>query len=112
MEATTSKTLIIFCLVVTSIAAVSLGSVEETQSLGGCLMSFISVEGCVEAINEAVSHKKFDELEPKCCKAITLLGDNCWPILFPDQPYVPVLLEYTCKLLGYVPKVENVEAAP
>ncbi|KAG8488755.1 hypothetical protein CXB51_016775 [Gossypium anomalum] len=78
----------------------------------GCLMSFASVKGCVEAIHEVVSHEKFDALQPKCCKAIIKLGDNCWPIVFPNQPCLPVLLKTVCKVLGMVVKVENVAAAP
>ncbi|PPD93564.1 hypothetical protein GOBAR_DD09484 [Gossypium barbadense] len=112
MEATTSKTLLMFWLLVTCIAAVSLGSAVETQGFGGCLMSFASVKGCVEAIHEVVSHEKFDALQPKCCKAIIKLGDNCWPIVFPNQPCLPVLLKTVCKVLGMVVKVENVAAAP
>ncbi|MBA0635102.1 hypothetical protein Godav_025630 [Gossypium davidsonii] len=112
MEATTSKTLLMFWLLVTCITAVSLGSAVETQGFGGCLMSFASVKGCVEAIHEVVSHEKFDALQPKCCKAIIKLGDNCWPIVFPNQPCLPVLLKTVCKVLGMVVKVENVAAAP
>lgn len=109
MEAIASKTLM-FWLVVTCIAAaassiVPFGSANETQDLGECLSSFLSVEGCIEAINKAVLDKKFDELKHACCKAITLLGDNCWPVLFPDQPFVPFLLKAVCKILKNVKEV-------
>ncbi|XP_039019022.1 uncharacterized protein LOC120150408 [Hibiscus syriacus] len=111
MEAATSKTLMFWiaavtcCIAAASSAVVPSGSTEKTQDLGGCLLSLTSVKGCVEAIEEAVSFKKFDELQQECCKAITLLGDNCWPILFPDQPIVPLLLKAVCKLLGDAEKV-------
>ncbi|XP_022756253.1 uncharacterized protein LOC111303963 [Durio zibethinus] len=113
MEARTSKTLM-FWLVVTCIAAaaasvVPLGSAEETPDLGACISSLTSVEGCIEAIDKAVSDKNFGELKKACCQAITLLSDNCWPIVFPDQPLVPFLLKTVCKLLG---NVEKVAAAP
>ncbi|XWS52516.1 hypothetical protein CRYUN_Cryun11dG0077200 [Craigia yunnanensis] len=107
MEARTSR-MLMFWLVLTCIAAASVvpfGSAEETQDLAGCLSSFTSVEGCIEAIDKAVSDKTFDNLEHACCKAITLLADNCWPIIFPDQPFVPFLLKTVCKLLTNAEKV-------
>ncbi|XVF19266.1 hypothetical protein REPUB_Repub11eG0095100 [Reevesia pubescens] len=107
MEARTLNTLM-FWLVATCIAAVSIvpfGSAEETKDLVACLSSFTSVEGCIEAIDKAVSYKKFGDLEHACCQAITLLSDNCWPIVFPDQPFIPFLLKTVCKLLGNVKKI-------
>ncbi|GMI89152.1 hypothetical protein HRI_002584500 [Hibiscus trionum] len=117
MEPTTASKVLMFWLAVTCIAAgaaavVPSGSAEETQDLAGCLLSFVSVEGCVEAIHDAVTHKVYDGLKHECCTAIVLLGDNCWPILFPDKPYVPMFLKAVCKLIGGVAKVETVAAAP
>ncbi|WRX33056.1 Prolamin-like domain - like 10 [Theobroma cacao] len=111
METRTSK-ILMFWLVVTCIAAsiVPFGSAQEgTQDLLECLSSFTSVEGCIEAIDKAVSDKTFGDLGPACCEAITLLGDHCWPIVFPHQPFVPCLLKTVCKLVG---NVEKVAAAP
>ncbi|GMI89151.1 hypothetical protein like AT2G22155 [Hibiscus trionum] len=117
MEPTTTSKVLMFWLAATCIAAaasavVPSGSAEETQDLAGCLMSFVSVEGCVEAIHEAVTHKVYDGLKHECCTAITQLGDNCWPILFPDQPYVPLILKAVCKLIGGGAKVEEVAMSP
>ncbi|KAL4304026.1 hypothetical protein GQ457_10G004880 [Hibiscus cannabinus] len=102
--ATTSKVLM-FWLAVTCIAAVAsavapLGSPVATQDLGGCIKSFVSIEGCVEAINDALRNKVYDGLKHECCTAITQLGDNCLPLLFPDQPVVPFILKAVCKLIG------------
>ncbi|KAL4304621.1 hypothetical protein GQ457_10G004840 [Hibiscus cannabinus] len=122
METTTTTTstskalmfwLAVTCIVTMASAVVPLRSAEATQDLGGCIMSFVSVEGCVEAIHDAVTHKVYDGLKHECCTAITQLGDNCWPLLFPGRPAVPLFLKAICKLIGGdAAKVEKVAAPP
>ncbi|KAE8718761.1 hypothetical protein F3Y22_tig00109991pilonHSYRG00037 [Hibiscus syriacus] len=117
MAITTTSKAVMFWLAVTYIGAaasavVPSGSEVETQDLGGCLFSLTSVEGCVEAIHVAVSNKTYDELKHQCCVAINLLGDYCWPIIFPNHPYVPLFLKAVCKVLGNAAKVETAAAPP
>ncbi|OMO81666.1 hypothetical protein CCACVL1_12313 [Corchorus capsularis] len=68
-----SKTLMLWlamtCIMIAA-SNVPMGSAEETQGIVECFSSLSSIEGCIEAIDKAVSDKDIKDLGPACCKAI------------------------------------------
>ncbi|OMO78007.1 hypothetical protein COLO4_24892 [Corchorus olitorius] len=99
------------CIIMIAASNVPMGSAEETQGIAECFSSLSSIEGCIEAIDKAVSDKDIKDLGPACCKAIIQLGDNCWPVVFPNHPFVPFLLKTVYQLTGNAKKLTAEEEA-
>ncbi|GKV45167.1 hypothetical protein SLE2022_133900 [Rubroshorea leprosula] len=110
MELVSSKPFVMWKLVVCiAMLVLSPALAEETQETSSavkpdnildCIKSLGSVGGCIDAIKELISHNNFANLGKECCEALTNLGDNCWPIIFPDEPTVPILVKTVCAFVG------------
>ncbi|XP_010482677.1 PREDICTED: uncharacterized protein LOC104761306 [Camelina sativa] len=61
-----------------------------------CWSSLFSVEGCVLEIAKSIFSGKFENVEAACCKAFSTLDANCWPHMFPLNPFFPPLLKDNC----------------
>ncbi|EOA29187.1 hypothetical protein CARUB_v10025459mg [Capsella rubella] len=61
-----------------------------------CWSTIFSVEGCVLEISRSIFSGKFENIERACCKAFSALDANCWPRMFPLNPFFPPLLKDNC----------------
>ncbi|ESQ38640.1 hypothetical protein EUTSA_v10029475mg [Eutrema salsugineum] len=61
-----------------------------------CWSSLFNVEGCVLEIFKSIFSGKFENVEAACCKAFSTLDANCWPQMFPLNPFFPPLLKDNC----------------
>ncbi|KAL1203470.1 hypothetical protein V5N11_009832 [Cardamine amara subsp. amara] len=61
-----------------------------------CWASLFNVEGCVLEISKSIFSGKFENVEAACCKAFSALDANCWPQMFPLNPFFPPLLKDNC----------------
>ncbi|CAA7024786.1 unnamed protein product [Microthlaspi erraticum] len=52
-----------------------------------CWSSLFSVEGCVLEISKLIFSGKIEKVEAACCKVFTSLDANCWPQMFPLNPF-------------------------
>ncbi|EOA15102.1 hypothetical protein CARUB_v10028470mg [Capsella rubella] len=64
-----------------------------------CWSSLFSVEGCVLEISKSIFSGKFENVQSACCKAFSTLDANCWPHMFPLNPFFPPLLKDNCARL-------------
>ncbi|XP_024012579.1 uncharacterized protein LOC112086831 [Eutrema salsugineum] len=67
-----------------------------------CWSSLFNVEGCVLEISKSIFSGKFENVEAACCKVFSTLDANCWPQMFPLNPFFPPLLKDNCARI--VPK--------
>ncbi|XP_056857324.1 uncharacterized protein LOC108829690 [Raphanus sativus] len=61
-----------------------------------CWSSLFNVEGCVLQISNSILSGKFENLEAACCKAFSSVDANCWPQMFPLNPFFPPFLKQNC----------------
>ncbi|CAA7057814.1 unnamed protein product [Microthlaspi erraticum] len=61
-----------------------------------CWSSLFNVEGCVLEISKSIFSGKFENVEAACCKVFSTLDANCWPQMFPLNPFFPPLLKDNC----------------
>ncbi|KAF3540574.1 hypothetical protein F2Q69_00019761 [Brassica cretica] len=61
-----------------------------------CWSSLFTVQGCVLAISNSFFSRKFENVEAACCKVFSTLDANCWPHMFPLNPFFPPLLKDNC----------------
>ncbi|XP_019093894.1 PREDICTED: uncharacterized protein LOC109129694 [Camelina sativa] len=61
-----------------------------------CWSSLFNVQGCVLEISKSIFSGKFENVEGACCKAFSSLDANCWPHMFPLNPFFPPLLKDNC----------------
>ncbi|WZZ32129.1 hypothetical protein YC2023_015530 [Brassica napus] len=61
-----------------------------------CWSSLFTVQGCVLAISNSFFSGKFENVEAACCKVFSTLDANCWPHMFPLNPFFPPLLKDNC----------------
>ncbi|XP_018435594.1 uncharacterized protein LOC108807850 [Raphanus sativus] len=69
---------------------------DSPVNLIKCWLSLFSVEGCVLEISKSIFSGKFENVEAACCKAFSTLDANCWPHMFPLNPFFPPLLKDNC----------------
>ncbi|PIA33095.1 hypothetical protein AQUCO_04200095v1 [Aquilegia coerulea] len=72
------------------------GKMTFNQEVQQCWSSFRNVNGCVLEVYGSFINGKVGALGPACCKAITEIDTNCWPKMFPFNPYFPPLLKAYC----------------
>ncbi|PIA33094.1 hypothetical protein AQUCO_04200094v1 [Aquilegia coerulea] len=65
-------------------------------NVGKCLASFQTTQGCTQEIISSFFSFQVRLLGPSCCKALTSIDSNCWPKLFPFNPFFPPLLKNYC----------------
>ncbi|CAG7892683.1 unnamed protein product [Brassica rapa] len=73
-----------------------------------CWSSLFTVQGCVLAISNSFFSGKFENVEAACCKVFSTLDANCWPHMFPLNPFFPPLLKDNCALA----QMQNPQAIP
>ncbi|CAA7024792.1 unnamed protein product [Microthlaspi erraticum] len=61
-----------------------------------CWSSLFTVEGCVLEISKVIFSGNFKNVEAACCKVFSSLDANCWPHMFPLNPFFPPLLKDNC----------------
>ncbi|CAA7051862.1 unnamed protein product [Microthlaspi erraticum] len=61
-----------------------------------CWSSLFNVEGCVLELFKSVFSGKFGNVGVACCKAYSTIDANCWPHMFPLNPFFPPLLKDNC----------------
>ncbi|CAA7051861.1 unnamed protein product [Microthlaspi erraticum] len=61
-----------------------------------CWSSLFNVEGCVLELFKSVFSGKFGNVGVSCCKAYSTIDANCWPHMFPLNPFFPPLLKDNC----------------
>lgn len=61
-----------------------------------CWSSLFTVQGCVLAISNSFFSGKIENVEAACCKVFSTLDANCWPHMFPLNPFFPPLLKDNC----------------
>ncbi|CAN7039269.1 unnamed protein product [Brassica rapa subsp. trilocularis] len=73
-----------------------------------CWSSLFTVQGCVLAISNSFFSGNFENVEAACCKVFSTLDANCWPHMFPLNPFFPPLLKDNCALA----QMQNPQAIP
>ncbi|KAG7612796.1 Prolamin-like domain [Arabidopsis suecica] len=68
-----------------------------------CWSSLFNVEGCVLEIAKSIFSGKFENVEAACCKAFSTLDANCWPHMFPLNPFFPPLPRIAALVLSPTP---------
>ncbi|XP_022751667.1 egg cell-secreted protein 1.2-like [Durio zibethinus] len=68
-----------------------------------CWSALTNIQGCVWEILRSVLSAQFGSIGPDCCKAITTVNENCWPKMFPLNPFFPYLLKGNCARVGAAP---------
>ncbi|GLT90445.1 hypothetical protein SLE2022_083780 [Rubroshorea leprosula] len=106
MDLVFSKPLVMLLLVVyVSVSVFPLSLAEEPQetpitvkpnNIFECLGDLVKSGGCINALSKAISDGNFADLGKECCDTLTGIGDDCLPILFPNQPTVPTLIRAIC----------------
>ncbi|GLT90444.1 hypothetical protein SLE2022_083770 [Rubroshorea leprosula] len=106
MDLMLSKTLVFSLLVVyvsVSIVPISLAEEPSKASVAvkpdnvfECIGDIVKVGGCVDAVKKAIDDNNFADLGKQCCDVLVGIGDDCWPILFPNEPTVPILIKAIC----------------
>ncbi|KAL9445110.1 hypothetical protein AB3S75_018163 [Citrus x aurantiifolia] len=61
-----------------------------------CLSTLESVHGCVQEVITAFLSLKVNLIGNACCKAFNEVDTNCWPKVFPFDPFFPPLLQSYC----------------
>ncbi|VVB17884.1 unnamed protein product [Arabis nemorensis] len=61
-----------------------------------CWSSLFNVHGCVFELYKSVFTGKFGNVGVACCKAYSTIDANCWPHMFPLNPFFPPLLKDNC----------------
>ncbi|CAH8384486.1 unnamed protein product [Eruca vesicaria subsp. sativa] len=61
-----------------------------------CWSSLFNIQGCVLGLSTSFLSGKFENNEAECCKAFSSLDANCWPHMFPLNPFFPPLLKEKC----------------
>ncbi|PIA33096.1 hypothetical protein AQUCO_04200096v1 [Aquilegia coerulea] len=63
---------------------------------GKRLASFQTTQGCTQEIITSFFRFQVRQLSPSRCKALIAIDNNCWPKLFPFNPFFPSLLKTYC----------------
>ncbi|ESQ32579.1 hypothetical protein EUTSA_v10005158mg [Eutrema salsugineum] len=61
-----------------------------------CWSSLFNVNGCILEVFQSVFSGKFGIVGISCCKAFSTIDTNCWPHMFPFNPFFPPLLKDSC----------------
>ncbi|KAG7545005.1 Prolamin-like domain [Arabidopsis suecica] len=61
-----------------------------------CWSSLFNTQGCVFELLKSVFSGQFGNVGVACCKAFSTIDANCWPHMFPLNPFFPPLLKDNC----------------
>ncbi|KAH9653450.1 Egg cell-secreted-like protein [Citrus sinensis] len=68
----------------------------QDPDVAKCLSTLESVHGCVQEVITAFLSLKVNLIGNACCKAFNEVDTNCWPKVFPFDPFFPPLLQSYC----------------
>ncbi|KAG7564927.1 Prolamin-like domain [Arabidopsis suecica] len=68
-----------------------------------CSSSLFNVQGCVQEIYNSIFSGQFANIEAACCKIFLAIDTNCWPRMFPLNPFFPPLLKNNCERIATTP---------
>lgn len=69
---------------------------QPNQQIWQCFGAILNTQGCAFQIYTAVTTGQLRQIGSACCYAITQVTSDCWPKLFPFNPFMPKLLNLTC----------------
>ncbi|KAL3532270.1 hypothetical protein ACH5RR_005791 [Cinchona calisaya] len=97
--------LVVLCLAIW--AAPCIGTVDLIGVGFGlpCLQAVVSTQGCIEELVTSFLSLQSRILGPECCKALIGVDDNCWPKIFPLNPFFPPLLKSFCTGIANQPLI-------
>ncbi|KAJ4709098.1 ECA1 gametogenesis related family protein [Melia azedarach] len=61
-----------------------------------CWSSLVNIQGCAWEIYRSVFTLQFDNIGPSCCRAYLEIDAQCWPKMFPYNPFFPPLFKGYC----------------
>ncbi|KAJ4708986.1 ECA1 gametogenesis related family protein [Melia azedarach] len=61
-----------------------------------CWSSLTSILSCLTEVYGSFLLGQIGKIGPICCEAINEINDNCWPKMFPLNPFFPSLLKNFC----------------
>lgn len=61
-----------------------------------CWSSLFNTHGCIFELYKSVFSGQFGNVGVACCKAFSTIDANCWPHMFPLNPFFPPLLKDNC----------------
>ncbi|EOA18400.1 hypothetical protein CARUB_v10006939mg [Capsella rubella] len=61
-----------------------------------CWSSLFNTHGCVFELYKSVFSGQFGNVGVACCKAFSTIDANCWPHMFPLNPFFPPLIKDNC----------------
>ncbi|VVB17846.1 unnamed protein product [Arabis nemorensis] len=61
-----------------------------------CWSALFNVQGCVLEIYNSIFAGQFGNIGATCCKTFSTIDANCWPQMFPLNPFFPRLLKDNC----------------
>ncbi|KAJ4709100.1 ECA1 gametogenesis related family protein [Melia azedarach] len=70
------------------------GSGEVMQ----CWSSLVNIQGCAWEIYRSVFTQQFNNIGPSCCKAYLEVDAQCWPKMFPFNPFFPLFKGYCTRI--------------
>ncbi|KAL5786334.1 hypothetical protein ACOSQ2_008726 [Xanthoceras sorbifolium] len=82
-------------LVSTGLAQLPL-PLQPVPELQKCWAAITSAPGCIMEIYGSLLSGQIVSVGPVCCAAITQVSENCWPMMFPANPFFPPLLKNFC----------------
>ncbi|AEE78444.1 putative Prolamin-like domain-containing protein [Arabidopsis thaliana] len=68
-----------------------------------CWSSLFNVQGCVQEIYKSIFSGQFASIEAPCCKTFSAIDTNCWPHMFPLNPFFPPILKNNCERIATTP---------
>ncbi|CAH8360570.1 unnamed protein product [Eruca vesicaria subsp. sativa] len=100
----TSRALFLLAAVLCVVVLVTPGAAHDQLKplptspidLEKCWSSLFNVNGCVLQLFESVFSGKFGNVGIACCKAFSTIDANCWPHMFPLNPFFPPLIKDNC----------------
>lgn len=61
-----------------------------------CWSSLFNAHGCIFELYKSIFSGQFGNVGVACCKAFSTIDANCWPHMFPLNPFFPPLLKDNC----------------
>lgn len=72
-----------------------------------CWSSLFNVQGCIQEIYKSFFSGQFANIEAECCKTFSAIDTNCWPHMFPLNPFFPPLLKNICAHIVTAPSTTH-----
>ncbi|KAJ4708983.1 ECA1 gametogenesis related family protein [Melia azedarach] len=73
-----------------------LGLLSPLPDVIKCWSSLTSIPSCLTEVYGSFLLGQIGKIDPVCCEAINEINDNCWPKMFPLNPFFPPLIKNFC----------------